>query len=196
MKYVFKKKARRCFIQGYHTLGIDKFLMYAGYFDKRIDNAIDNLGSKSKLSRKELKSDIKRSYYKYLTNPEEYFLFGFEGKDHTYRSSFLCDNFRIRTLVSVTGEKKFVEELTDKYNFYRLTKKYFGREAFVIGKDEGSDLQKFVEFTNTHKTLFVKPLSASYGLGAHKLDIKADTDVNSLYFKYLNQGGGGLLRIE
>lgn len=173
----------------YHMLGVDKLLMNCGYFDRKIQNAIDTLGKDSALSEKELKSDIKRCYYKYLTTPEEYFLFGFDSnKDDDYRSSFLSDNFRIRTLISTTGEKKFVEELTDKFNFYRLTKKYFGRDAFVVGKDEDSNQQNFVNFVKHHKSLFVKPLDASYGLGAHKLDITSDTDINTLYDNYINRG--------
>lgn len=189
MKYTFKKKAKRGLIQVYHILGVDKFLMSCGYFDHKIHKAIDTFGKNSVLSSKELKSDIKRCYSKYLTTPEEYFLFGFDSnRNDAYRSSFLSDKVRIRTLISTTGEKKFVEELTDKYNFYCLTKMYFGRQVFVIGKNEDSTPQNFAEFISEHKSLFVKPLAASYGSGAHNLNITKDTDINLLYAKYINQG--------
>ncbi len=188
MKYTFKNKARRGLITLYHALGVDKLLMKVGRFDNRIEKAIKELSGNSRLSREELKKDIKACYCKYLTTPEEYFLYDFEGKDHAYRNSFLPDNYRIRKLISVTGEKKFVEELTDKYNFYRLTKKYFGRDAYVIGKGEVCDFESFKKFTESHRRLFVKPLSMSYGMGAHILDITDETDIKALYNKYLSQG--------
>lgn len=170
-------------------MGVDKMLMLCGYFDRRIDKAIDAMGNNSKQTKAQLKADIKKCYYKYLTTPEEYFLFGFEGKDHAYRDSFLSDNYRIRQLIKTTGEKKFVEDLTDKFNFYRITKKYFGRCAFVISKGENATQSQFAEFAKTHKSLFVKPLNASYGLGAHTLDIQIDSDIKELYFNYINRGG-------
>ncbi len=185
--YTLRKRIRRFIITVYHALSIDKVRMFLGGFDKQIDSAINKYGSESLLSKKDLKTDIKRSYYRYLTTPDEYFLFGFEGEKENYRRSFLSDNLRVRYLLKTVSEKKYDEELSDKHNFYKIASKYFNREVIKIGPSETITFAEFSLFVTQHQNLFVKPVSSTFGRGAHILRIKKGTEtveLNKLYQKY------------
>lgn len=179
MAYTLKKRLKRGIIKVYQNLSIDKLFMNAGFFDKSIDKAIKKLSKKSIYSNKYLKKDIKRSYNKYLTTPDEYFLFDFPGKDENYRKLFLTDKARIRLLIKYVGERKFVEDLCDKYNFYKRTSQFFKRQVVVVGGNKGCTFIDFCNFVLKYKKVFVKPLSDSYGKGAHILTIENE-DTNSL----------------
>lgn len=186
MKYTLKKRLRRNAITVYHGLQIDKLFMCFGVFDKKIDSSIKKFGKTSHLSASELKNDIKKCYYKYLTTPDEYFLYSFEGKDDAYKRTFLPDNLKIRYLLKTVSEKKYVEELCDKYNFYCITKPYFKRAVILLGGANSASLTEFKDFVSKHKDLFAKPLSATWGIGAHVVKIDNSTDISSLYKKYLS----------
>ena len=187
--YTLKNRIKRFIITGYHALSLDKLRMFIGGFDSQINIAIQKFGRNSHLSEKELKRDIKKCYYRYLTTPDEYFLFGFEGMNDSYRNSFLSDNTRLRYLIKIIGEKKFVNELCDKYNFYKLTSRFFKRKIIQVG-GKSLSLNDFKFFISEHKKLFVKPVSSSFGQGAHVLQIDNNTDINELNDIFLRYNNG------
>lgn len=125
-----------------------------------------------------------------MTTPQEYFLFRFYMLGEEERAKFLSDNYRIRCLLRTTGEKIFVEQLCDKYNFYKTVSGYFRRSVIVIGreKDKNAELEGFLEFSKKHNDLFVKPLSASYGIGAKVIKI-ANRDEAIAAYEKLSQAG-------
>ena len=187
--YTFKKRVRRVLINGYHALSLDKLRMFLGGFDNQINTAIRKFGSNSKLSAKELKEDIKKSYYRYLTTPDEYFLYGFEGKDDGYRNEFLPDNQKVRYLLKTISEEKYNNELCDKYNFYKITSKFFKRSALRIGRNQSSSLQEFIDFATGRKYAFVKPIQSTWGMGAHIVNFPSDgnkTELESIYNSHRN----------
>lgn len=187
--YTLKKRIRRSIITCYHTLGLDKIRMWIGGFDNQIDNSLSKYASESKLSKSDLISDIKKCYYRYLITPDEYFLFGFEGKDDHYRSSFLGDNIKVRILLKTISEKKYVNELCDKYNFYQIAKPYFKRSIIKVGGSKSATLNEFIEFASIRSKTFVKPISSSFGEGAHILDFynKNHVDLTAIYDNYSKQ---------
>lgn len=186
MAYTIKKRFKRQIIKLYQSLSMDKLLMQVGAFDNSISNAIEKFNKDNSYSKDILKKDIKRSYNKYLATPDEYFLFGFPGKDDNYRKSFLTDKMRIRLLIENVGERKFVEDLCDKYNFYRRTSQFFKRQVIVVGGKIGCSFREFQDFLSSHDTVFVKPLSDSYGKGAHILKYNNEDagSLEKLYHKY------------
>ena len=193
MAYTLKKRVRRWGINIYHALGIDKLLARTdmGPFKKKMEEALRTFLSKAELEDRyfleSVRRDIKYCYKKYLTTPQEYFLFGFkENESETYRDSFLSDNVRIRTLIKVMGERCFVEELTDKMGFYNLTKSYFGREVFKF--TPSTDYDEFRDFAIRVKHLFVKLLASSWGIGAMVLDIENERQCKEAFAKIKESG--------
>lgn len=180
MHYTFKQNIKRHLIKIYQGLRVDRLLMKSGIFDTRIDRAIKRFAI-TPFDKDNLKKDIRESYVRYLTTPEEYFFFGFQGKDDTYRRSFLSDKFRIRQLIHKTGERKFIEDLCDKYTFYHRTYPYFKREAIKIGG--GVSFQTFLKFVRINKRVFVKPISASFGQGAHIITDNNEKRLHQIYQK-------------
>lgn len=175
MAYTIKQKAKRTFISVYHALGVDKILVFlnVGSFKRQVQEAFSRFLSEEEKNdmklRKELYGDIKRCFYVYLTTPQEYFLFGFkDNKDDAYRTTFLSDNVKIRTLLKVTGEKAFVEELIDKMGFYRLCSDYFQRKCMLF--NEHTKLEDFLECFNG-KAVFAKVMNGSFGSGAVSFDV-------------------------
>ena len=186
MKYTVKRLLRRKLITLYQNTGIDKFLIRLGLFDNRINRVIDSLGKDSILDRDTLLKDIKTSYYKYLTTPEEYFFYKFENQPDSYKSTFLSDKARIRALVKNDSEKLFIEILSDKWKFYQSARQYFKRAMMkVSNKSLYSDFEHFIL---RNPSIFVKPLSSSYGQGAHILENVNSTEIPQLFKQYRESG--------
>lgn len=188
MAYTLKRRIKRYIITVYHRLSVDKLLMFCGYNNKKIKASIKKFYPEASAEEIPiLVKDIKHCYYKYLTTPDEFFLLGFNKNiSSPYRSSFLTDKYRIRCLLKTISEEKFVNELWDKYNFYKIAKMYFNREAMCLGQETAFD--DFVSFTNKHKDLFIKPLSDSFGRGARSVIIKSQTDVADIYKELKSYG--------
>lgn len=131
--------------------------------------------------------DIKHCYYKYLTTPDEFFLFGFnKNTNPSYRSSFLTDNYKVRCLLKTISEEKYVNDLCDKYNFFKIAKAYFNRGAMYVGSETG--FGEFELFTEKYKDLFIKPLSDSFGRGAKTVLIRSIDDTNRIYHELTSSG--------
>ena len=185
--YTRKDKIKRFLINSYHCFRVDRLFMKIGVFDTSIDSAIKKFKHCTTLSELELKRDIKKCYCKYLTTPTEYFLFRYYERSDEERFMFLSDNLRIRILLKKVGEEKFVNQLRDKYNFYKLTSTYFKRSVLVIRGGE-ADIQSFIDFSKLHNDLFAKPIAASFGVGAHMIKIDS-RDKAIAEFEKLTKGG-------
>ena len=127
------------------------------------------------------------NYYKYLTTSDEYFLFGFDKNDsEKYRSAFLSDNYKIRCLLKTISEQKYVNDLCDKYSFYKIASEFFDRDAMLV--KQGTSFSSFVEFVESHRNIFIKPLSDSFGRGAQSINIESTEVANSLYKELISHG--------
>lgn len=181
MAYTFKQCIKRFIINVYHALLMDKLLVYCGFNRDKIISAINKFypGCKQDNIRM-LTNDIKSCYYKYLTTPDEYFLFGFNtNAEASYRESFLTDNFKVRNLLRTVSERKYVDELCNKYNFAKIAYKYFNRGVTFVGPN--TSYQDFADFTSRCKDLFIKPVSDSFGRGARTVLITSTNDSLQLF---------------
>ena len=188
MAYTIKMKMRRYIINIYHLLSIDKLLTFCGVNDGKINASIKKFkGNTDRKNTFLLRKDIKSCYYKYLTTPDEYFLFGFESNTSAfYREAFLTDNYKIRCLLRTISEEKYVNDLCDKYNFYKISREYFKRDAMLV--EQRTSRNEFLEFTKNHKELFIKPLSDSFGRGAKAISIGHLEEVDALYKELSSRG--------
>ena len=171
----------------YNCLSLDRLivLLNRGPFKQKTDEAVKVFYKGDMSDVDKLRKDIKRSCARYRINPNEYFLFGFDvNSNHSYRNSFVSDKLMINTCLKKTGYDKFTNELSDKWNFYKLTAPYFQREAIVV--DDNTEKKEFVDFALRNKALFAKPLNASRGDGALVFDLNNNEEAEKAYEKLHN----------
>lgn len=132
--------------------------------------------------------DIFKCRRRYQATANEYFLFGFRGKNHEYRNGFCTDWVKDSTLLNLIGGDVFFKELKDKYNFYLLTGKYFNRDVMFINPTEGT-LAAFKQFALKHPVLFVKENASSLGRGVSSHHINSEEEAEKLY-KSLKESNG------
>lgn len=187
---------KRALINIYQFLGIDKLLVVfsVGSFSKEMDDEIHkyllrlNLHGTTDCEKiaKRLRKDIKSCYLKYLISPQEYFLYGFcANSDMVFRSQFLSDKYRVRLLLKVVGIEYF-NKLSDKYHFYLNTSEYFRRGVMIVSSE--GDRDDFIKFVNKQTSIFVKPLSGSWGKGCAVLDVSSKDNVESIFNQILEYG--------
>lgn len=173
----------------------EKFMMdkpcgYGEIYRVTLNRAFETFLSEEERNDKKLlqtlTDDIVKCWLKYQALPYEYFLFNFRRRSDAGRWEFETDMDRIGTLRRITGEKVFLEEISDKYNFYLLSKSFFKRDAIKI--DSTEQINSFVEFVKKLKKVFIKPLQGSQGKGAHIYNF-VDEDSATTYCKELLKDG-------
>lgn len=163
-------------------------------FRRDLQIAMKKFLTKSELAdtrlKKEIEDDIRQCRKIYNIKAEEYFLFGFYGKSSDYRSSFLPDNVKDSALIKIVGANVFWNELKNKYNFFQLTKNWFGRDVMLVRQQLNKDnKQEFKLFASKHPYLFIKENSGSLGQNAGLYHVKDDKESEELY-EYLSKKGG------
>ena len=140
--------------------------------------------------KRELERDIWACRKKYKTKPDEYFLYGFRGMKEEERNTFLPDLVKDSIMNRVVGFDVYTRELRNKFNFYQLAGKWFGRDAMLIGNEFGKDnCLLFQQFSANHPDLFIKNnmLSKGRGTGLYHVDNKEEAE--RLFSKFNNEGG-------
>lgn len=165
--------------------------IYRVTLNKAFDTFLTPEERENKQLIKKLTDDIVKCWLKYSALPYEYFLFNFRDRSDAERWAFETDMDRIGTLRRITGEKVFLEEISDKYNFYLLSKSFFKREAIKI--DSKEDIKEFVEFVKKQNKVFVKPLQGSQGKGAHIYSFLDDEHSASYCVELLNNASSWMI---
>lgn len=113
--------------------------------------------------------DIVYCHQRYLTSPNEYFHFAFDGVNrmHSHRKEFLAEDMMNLIMINVVGSR-CCDELEDKYGLYLKLKPYYKREVCKVESE--SDYNKYLDFIGRHDGYFVKPNSSSCGRGCYKVE--------------------------
>lgn len=173
----------------------EKFMMdkpcgYGEIYRVTLNRAFDTFLSEEERNDKKLlqtlTDDIVKCWLKYLALPYEYFLFNFRRRNDAGRWEFETDMDRIGTLRRITGEKIFLEEINNKYKFYKLAKPFFRREVIMI--DKKTNVDEFVDFCKRIKDVFIKPLESSQGRGAHIYSFKNEDNVKTYFSELMAEG--------
>ena len=138
---------------------------------------------------KEISEDARQCRKRYKTKASEYFLFGFRGQSDEYRESFLPDHIKDSVLVDLVGWDAFNNELKNKYKFYELAGKWFGRKAMLIDCKGGRNLSDFKKFAAVYPDLFIKSNVLSKGRGAGLYHINNDQKAEEVYSLLKKIGG-------
>lgn len=185
-----KKKIYNCLPESvkialFKKMDFDKPFGYGEIYSVTLNNALETFltpeeKADKKLVRK-LTDDIVKSWIRYKALPYEYFLFDFRNRSDAERGEFETDMDRLWTLNRVSSLQLFQEEINNKYNFYKLAKLFFKREAINVTKDSKAD--DFIHFCKTYKEVFIKPMEGSKGRGAHVYSYSDDESA----IQYLKQ---------
>ena len=92
---------------------------------------VDVLSDKKRLYR--LRRDMIRSLFRYGSYYNEYFLFGYEGKDAAYRDSFITEGVRMSYYPRMNDPKN-TNLLENKYLTYQKFRDFYGRDVLRIKK--------------------------------------------------------------
>lgn len=139
----------------------------------RLDGVIRGHKSPQELSDRryyrKLKRDMIHCLMKYGAYYEEYFSFGFEGKDEAYRSSFITEGIRM-SFYPRMNDPKNTDSLENKYRAYKRFKDLYKRDVICIRKrdeETGDAVSVLTEFGAKHERYVVKPIYAAFGKGVH-----------------------------
>ena len=160
----------------------------------KIDEIISDFKSPDELSKKSyvrsLRRDMNRCLFKYGSYYNEYFLFGFEGKDDNYRSSFITEGIRM-SFYPRMNDPKNTNMLENKYLTYKKFRDMFKREIVCIrSRDEVTPeaVEAFGEFAKRHPEYIVKPIYAAFGKGVHKDSINNYESCEDAFNEYHKNG--------
>ena len=133
---------------------------------------VDVLSDKKRLYR--LRRDMIRSPFRYGSYYNEYFLFGYEGKDADYRDSFITEGVRMSYYPRMNDPKN-TNLLENKYLTYQKFRDFYGRDVLRIKKGAQptpAALEALRDFTQAHPDYIVKPIYAAFGKGVHTESIR------------------------
>ncbi|MFR0796827.1 MAG: sugar-transfer associated ATP-grasp domain-containing protein [Oscillospiraceae bacterium] len=133
---------------------------------------VDVLSDKKRLYR--LRRDMIRSLFRYGSYYNEYFLFGYEGKDADYRDSFITEGVRMSYYPRMNDPKN-TNLLENKYLTYQKFRDFYGRDVLRIKKGAQptpAALEALRNFTQAHPDYIVKPIYAAFGKGVHTESIR------------------------
>lgn len=141
-----------------------------------------------------LKRDMIRSLFKYGSYYDEYFLFGYEGRDEAYRSSFITEGIRLSYYPRMNLAKN-TETFENKYLAYKKFGDLYKRDMLYIRKkrDETAAptdevLAKLESFGKKHTEYIVKPVYAAFGKGVHKDSLANHESLEQAYEEYAHSG--------
>ena len=133
---------------------------------------MDVLSDKKRLYR--LRRDMIRSLFRYGSYYNEYFLFGYEGKDAAYRDGFITEGVRMSYYPRMNDPKN-TNMLENKYLTYQKFRDFYGRDVLRIKKGAQptpAALEALRDFTQAHPDYIVKPIYAAFGKGVHTESIR------------------------
>lgn len=169
----------------------------ASYYQRKkdkIDDYIKAFRSPEQLADKRyvrsLRRDMICSLFKYGSYFNEYFLFGFEGRDSEYRSSFITEGIRMSFYPRMNSPKN-TNMLENKYLTYKKFRDMFKREIICIrSRDEITEdaVQVLRDFTLRHPHYIVKPVYAAFGKGVHLDSICNYASLEEAYESYHESG--------
>lgn len=141
-----------------------------------------------------LKRDMISSLFKYGAYYDEYFLFGYEGRDEAYRSSFITEGIRLSYYPRMNLAKN-TETFENKYLAYKKFGDLYKRDMLRIKKNRdenieptAEELQQLESFVNAHPQYIVKPIYAAFGKGVHKDSLENHESLEQAYEEYAQSG--------
>lgn len=135
------------------------------YYEKGmelIDRTLESFGRGGGDGDDDLIVDMVYSLHRFGCGFDEYFLFGYPSLNTEGRESFVTDKSRWALYAKLNG-KTNLGIFSDKYETFKLYRKFFGRQVVLV-RDE-SDWDGFSRFAENHCRFLVKPVGGCVGRG-------------------------------
>ena len=181
----------------YRKIRFKNWYRKAYYYQRKkdkIDDIIKEFKSPEELLDrryyKSLKRDMIKSLFKYGSYFNEYFYFGFEGRDDEYRKGFITEGIRL-SFYPRMNDPKNTDMLENKYRTFKKFQEMFKRDVVCVRKkDEFTPeaIDELTEFTEKHPHYVVKPIYAAFGKGVHFEDIQDYSTVEDAWNAYHENG--------
>ena len=140
-----------------------------------IINSIFNNLSKSEIEKKFFHSLY--NYWMYGSDVNEEYYLHFDKLSHNEKQEYIT--FRTRyDYIYHLNNKEIVNKLSDKYETYKLLKKYYKREVIRVNDE---DYLLFNEFVKKHKTIVVKPSDLAQGIGVTKVSLSDFKNIQTMF---------------
>lgn len=140
-----------------------------------------------------LRRDMIRCLFRYGSYYDEYFLFGYEGKDDVYRNSFITEGIRLSYYPRMNLAKN-TDIFENKYRTYKKFNELYMRDMIRVPKRRDDEeipvdaFNEFCSFVQKHPNYIVKPVYAAFGKGVHKDSIENHENLEDAYNEYAVNG--------
>lgn len=181
----------------YYKIRFKNWYRKANYYHrkhKKIDEYIERFQDPEQLSDQKyvrsLRRDMVYCLMKYGSYFDEYFLFGFEGKDDAYRDSFITEGIRLSYYPRMNDPKN-TDMLENKYRTYKKFREMFKRDVICVRKrDEITPeaVEEYRAFAEKHPDYIVKPIYAAFGKGVHFDSLANYASAEEAYAAYHEKG--------
>ena len=152
---------------------------------KQIDLNLDDKQKQDKAYIAFIEKEFIKSYLFNRMQPNEFFLYRLYDKSLTEREHWLSDRERW-DLLHRRFSTAIHSEINDKLRFFSMAKDFFKRDACEVSAI--TSLESFVDFTNRHHDIFVKPLEGYYGQHTYKLRVKNRKEASNVWKKLSDNG--------
>lgn len=124
-------------------------------------------------------------YWVYGNTISEEFYYNFLAKTHAEKSEYIVMRNRVIYCDHLNDKETAKQYLDNKYNTYKLLKKYYKREAILISGED--DYENFCSFVEKHPIFVVKPVDFSIGLYISKESVSDYSNPRELFDKILRK---------
>src|SRR5699024_2414795 len=128
-------------------------------------------------------ADLGLSIIVYGSGINDYFQYQFYKRKHIDRKTFVVHRKRMK-IVNTFNDSQDRKILDSKPLFNKKYDAYIQRDWLNVPRASFSD---FNEFTTTNNKFIVKPIDGSHGKGIRIVEIKRETDLDSLYKELKNE---------
>lgn len=181
----------------YHKIRFKTWYRKAYYYyrkRRKLDGYITACKAPEQLEDKRyvraLRRDMIHCLMKYGSYYDEYFSFGFEGRDDAYRNSFITEGIRMSYYPRMNNPSN-TNMLENKYLAYKKFKDFYKRDVMCIRKrDERTDeaVDALSRFGARHESYIVKPIYAAFGKGVHIDSLSNYSSAEEAYEAYHESG--------
>lgn len=121
--------------------------------------------------REAMRKDMQREFWLHGTHFDEYFYYGFYGRDRAYKDSFINETQRF-SYYNKLNTIKSMKQFDDKWKTYRRFTPFYKREILFCRHE--SDYEAFDAFLKKYGTVIKKPVDSYFGNGVEILSDEAD----------------------
>ena len=122
-------------------------------------------------------------YWMYGVSTDEWLYFGFEGRTHEDKLSFMTNRWKSQYIDHLNKkEDRYI--LENKYEAFKRLRSYFRRDVIEI--EDENEYPSFEMFVQKHPSFIVKPGGLALSIGVYKVDEGSYESLQTLFDKIID----------